>query len=299
MPLRVSEEDKKRARQANLAEYLLKQGVPLKRKGRRYQHEEHDSLIFTDNAYYWNSKGEHGNALDFLVRHRGLSFQDAVKELLAHEVSSPNEKLQFSWSKIEKINDMRRTIAYLNQYRGIDQTVITDLIKRKLLYQQATTNNAIFPMYDENGAIVGAELSGTLSDKRFKGISHFSKYGYGFNVPCGNNPRYILFFESAIDLLSFMDIERVTIEKMKGSILVSLAGVKEATFKHSLEAFGVTLQPVLCVDNDNAGDELIKRLQKEFNGLKVYRPRSEFKDWNEQLLAMKSDTKKHSIKPTS
>ena len=293
----ISESDKIKARQANLAEYLINHGEPLKRIGRRYQHSEHDSLIFTENAYFWNSRGEHGNAIDYLVRHKGFTFIEAVKELLAVNTPSQNVNPNFSWSGIEKTADMRRTIAYLTKHRGIDETIVTDFIKRKLLFQQLGTNNAIFPIYDETGEIVGAELAGTLSDKRFKGVESGSKYGYGFNVLCGSNPRYILFFESAIDLLSFMDIKRDIIEKMKGSILVSLAGLKISTFKHSLKAFGDTLQPVLCVDNDNAGDDFLSRLQAEFDGLKVYCPEPQFKDWNDQLRAIKSDTKTHSLKP--
>lgn len=293
----ISESDKIRARKANLAEYLINHGEPLKRIGRRYQHSEHDSLIFTENAYFWNSRGEHGNAIDYLVRHKGFTFIEAVKELLSSNLSGSNDKINFSWSRIEKTADMRRTIAYLTKHRGIDETIVTNLIKRKLLFQQLGTNNAIFPIYDETGEIVGAELAGTLSDKRFKGVESGSKYGYGFNVRCGDSPRYILFFESAIDLLSFMDIQRDVINKMKGSILVSLAGIKVSTFKHSLKAFGSALQPVLCVDNDNSGNEFINRLQAVFEGLKVYRPQPEFKDWNDQLQAAKNNVKTHSLKP--
>ena len=57
-----------KARQTNLAEYLTSIGIPLKREGNRYRHKEHESLIFTENAYYWNSKQQKGNAIDYLVQ---------------------------------------------------------------------------------------------------------------------------------------------------------------------------------------------------------------------------------------
>jgi len=56
------------ARQADLAAYLIARGEPLKPSGTRYKHAEHDSLVFTGNAYYWNAHKEHGNAIDFLQR---------------------------------------------------------------------------------------------------------------------------------------------------------------------------------------------------------------------------------------
>lgn len=285
---KVSDEDIKRARKVDLGVYLLSVGEPLTKTGTRYRHKEHGSLIFTDNAYYWNSKGEHGNAIDYLTRHKGFSFVDAVKELLKGDTFENHETKVFYWDKIKLEPNMSRTIAYLNKHRGISIDIITDLIKRKLLFQQHTTNNALFPIYDEKGLIVGAELVGTLSDRRFKGMEKGSKYGYGYNVLCGEEAKYILFFEGAIDLLSFMDIERQTIKKMQGAILVSLAGLKEAIFKQSLKSFKIAPTTVLCVDNDTAGDELIKRLQDEFEGIRVYRPRPEFKDWNEQLQSVKS-----------
>ena len=45
----------KQARQANLAEFLMGAGVPLMRNGSRYKHKKHDSLVFTGNAYFWNT----------------------------------------------------------------------------------------------------------------------------------------------------------------------------------------------------------------------------------------------------
>ena len=268
----------------------------MQQTGSRYRHRDHDSLIFTENAYYWNSRGEHGNAIDFLVRHRGMTFREAVLDLLTGQLVGAEKKEQptfsFSWDQVKITADVRRTIAYLSKSRGIDRTIIQKLIKDRLLFQEAETNNVIFPIRDENGQVVGAELATTLSKKRFKHIETGSKYGYGFNVQCGVDPHYILFFESAIDLISFMDTDQNTIAKMKGSRLVSLSGLKEPIFKHSLEAFGGTLQPVLCVDNDSAGNEFISRLQAKYEAVKVYRPPQEFKDWNDLLKYRKGMNEK-------
>jgi len=188
---RVSQELIKQARQTDLAEYLIRQGEPLIRRGQRYRHKEHDSLVFTKNSYYWNSIGESGNAIDFLERHRGLDFMSAVFALTQtvpaadgerHTNTSFKPTEEFFFTEIKLELDLRRTIAYLCKVRGISYNLIKGLIDEKLIYQEAMTNNIVFPMYDEVGNIVGAETCGTLSDKPFKGIKTGSKYGYGYIV---------------------------------------------------------------------------------------------------------------------
>jgi len=104
----------------------------------------------------------------------------------------------FSLDNIELCKDMRRAIAYLSKTRGIDYDTIQKFIEEKYIFQESKTNNIIFPIYDEQRQIVGAEINGTLSDKRFKGIKSGSKYGYGFNIPISEPLKYALFFESAL-----------------------------------------------------------------------------------------------------
>jgi hypothetical protein len=53
---------------------------------------DYSSLVFTDNAYYWNSRQENGNAIDYLTRHMGFSFKDAVYSLLSIETTNKLEK---------------------------------------------------------------------------------------------------------------------------------------------------------------------------------------------------------------
>jgi len=277
----------RQARQTDLIGYLLSVGEPLTRNGHRYKHKEHDSLVFTKNAYFWNSRQEHGNAVDYLIRHKNMSFEDAVRALVGFVPLSRADGEPLQLSDIEISQDYKRAIAYLNKTRGIDYSVIKRVIDDKHLYQEQKTNNIIFPMYDEAGQCIGAELQGTLSEKRFKGVRAGSKHGYGFNVRFGNVFDYALFFESAIDLLSFIDVKCNTQGKsLNHCILISMAGLKPNILKHTLEAFTGDLRAVLCVDNDNAGEEfknIIKGLGINF---KMCQPDRRFKDWNDQLKGL-------------
>jgi hypothetical protein len=278
------------ARQTNLAEYLLGVNVPLVKNGSRYRHKEHDSLVFTRNAYYWNSRAEHGNAIDYLVRHMNMGFVNAVLALAKTPKinQAPTQPKIFEINETELNNSHNKVKLYLRKNRFIGITSIDWLINKRLLFQERQTNNAFFLIRDENDNCVGAEIQGT-ADKRFKGIKANSKYGYGFNVRFTDDGTfdYALFFESAIDLISFMDYKHVYEGKgLERCALISMAGLKMNVLKHSLQVFdGVLIPPkvVLCVDNDNAGLAFKKEVKRANIPYIDRSPHPNFKDWNEQL----------------
>lgn len=281
-----------KAKKANLAHYLLSKGENLKQVGNRYRHKDHNSLVFTNNFYSWNSKNDKGDSIKYLTTYCGMDFKTAVMELSGAKVidTSLVYEIDFNINNINISKDMRRAIAYLNKTRGIDYKLIVELINKKLLFQEESTNNIIFPMLDENRKIVGAEIAGTLTDKRFKGIKSGSKYGYGYNIRYGNEIRYILYFESAIDLISLIEIQRIKGKNLEGCLLVSLSGLKENVFYNMLDVFKNDLKPIetfLCIDNDIAGLNFLKCLKVAKNDFKIYFPSEGFKDWNEQLKSIK------------
>jgi len=284
-----------RARQADLSQYLMSIGVPLIRNGIRWKHKEHDSLTFTENAYYWNSRQEHGNAVDYLTKYMDMSFQDAVTALIGFSSVDREPVLtkDFELGKMELSRSIDRVKRYLNKSRFVGYNVVDYLIENKLLCQEVKTNNALFLMYDENHNCVGAEAQG-ITLTRFKQIKAGSKYGYGFNVPFSDNGSFdfALFFESAIDLISFIDHKMNCKKKsLKRCLLVSMAGLKVNILKHTLKAFKGPLRPVICVDNDKAGAAFTKNLKEENIAFILRQPDERYKDWNEQVTAEKKDNK--------
>lgn len=254
----VSKEEIKKARQANLAEYLLSKGVQLTKVGRRFKSNEHDSLVFTGNAYYWNSRQEHGNALDYVTKHMKMDFTAAVKELSIFNSSDHVKPAQeFKINDIELNPNIQRSIAYLNKSRNIDYKVIQDLIKSKLLFQSKEGSNIVFPIKDEKGNVVGAELNGTLSERRYKGIAENSAYGYGFNFRTSDikNLKNYMFFESGIDMLSYINIQLIegNLNAFKDTLFTSMGGLKSNVVEHTLKTFKSDFEPniYLCVDNIN------------------------------------------------
>ena len=289
----MNNETIQKARQANLVEYLTSIGIQLKREGRRHRHAEHDSLIFTENAYYWNSRQEKGNAVDYLVRHMNMSFVDAVLALAATtELNHTQPGVSAKGFVLDSANlnpNCHKAKGYLNKERCIESSNIDFLIQNKLLFQERQTNNIVFPMYDESNICIGAELQG-VTKKRFKGVMEGSKYGYGFNIRFSSDGTYsyALFFESAIDLISFIEYKRNYENKsLDKCILVSMAGLKANILKHTPEVFGDNLKAVLCVDNDDAGQMFKSEIEKMHPNYIDCAPNERFKDWNEQLAAMK------------
>ena len=299
----VNKDEIKLARQADLAQFLISKGIPLEKVGHRYKHKEHDSLVFTKNAYYWNSRQEHGNALDYVTKHLNMDFTQAVKELSQFNGKSPvpSKEQSFKVNDIELNPNMKRAVAYLNKTRGIDYNIIQDLIKNKLLFQSKEKSNIVFSIKNEKGNIVGAEFNGTLSEKRFKGIAENSEYGYGFNIRTSDTKdlKHYLFFESSIDMISYINIqqEKGTLERLKGCIFVSMGGLKINIVQNMLKAFKSENKPnvCLCVDNDEAGrnfcDLVIKELGHELGNenIKIIKPKIG-KDWNDQLKHLKENT---------
>lgn len=271
----------KQARQTDLASYLLSRGENIKKVGTRWEHKTHDSLIIKRNMFFWNSRQEKGNSIDFLILFYGLTFDAAVEELTKNTfICSDDEETK--GFDLHYNNNLKKTIAYLCKTRMIDYSIVRELIENKYINQDEK-GNVVFKIYDELGELVGAELVGTNSNIRFKGVATGTKYGYGFNIKIGE-PKKALFFESAIDLISFYQIHK---DKLKNNILISLSGLKENIFSNMLLKYAVSsFNAFLCVDDDYAGDEFIVLIKGKYDAIKVYRTDKGIKDWNEMLKSI-------------
>ncbi|MBR1441911.1 MAG: toprim domain-containing protein [Firmicutes bacterium] len=271
----------KQARQADLAAYLLSRGENLKRVGSNYMLAEHDSLRIKGNMYYWNSKGTHGNSVDFLREYYNMTFQEAVEALTSHASNIGNVSVppttstpQSAAQPPQRANDEKRAIAYLCKRRGLDSSIVFSLIKSGKLWQD-THGNCNFQICDWQEQPIGAEIVGT-GDTRYKQTTAHS--GYGFHLIIGE-PDTAMYFESAIDLLSCYQIHK---EKLTHHILVSMGGLN-SSIVNELHKTNPQLRHFLCVDNDVAGDNFINDIRANHIEIGIFRPTSG-KDWNEYLI---------------
>lgn len=246
------------ARGANLAEYFQTHGYDCElRRGELHVKGFGGFYIKTDtNEWYCFSKGgKNGgrNAINCLMEMLNMDLKTAVSELSGcsysrsptyeHYSSLPPKKRELVLP--ERADNMRNVFAYLCQTRKIDGKIVSDLVRDGLLYQDKR-GNAVFLHKDESGQIVGAELQGTNTYTRFKGVAAGTSDSL-FAVKIGEpNRGYV--FESAIDLLSFKQLANP--QKIQNCVLVSMAGLKPNSLK-SLSEKGLRL--FSCVDNDEAG----------------------------------------------
>ncbi len=207
-------------------------------------------------------------------------------EAKAHSIKS-QEKIQSTELELPvNEHEKKRIFAYLSKERYISSKLVQELVDKKLLYQgsvkykdkdgneQYAKGNAVFVQKDMDGNIVGAEIHGTNTFKRFKKIAGSGDENL-FQYAIGT-PKKVYAFESTIDLLSFKMLADP--EKIKDSLLVSMGGLKPNALK-KIEASGLKIYS--CVDNDEKGKKFNEVNGFQYAGRKL--SEEGVKDWNELL----------------
>ncbi len=245
------------ARRANLCDYFRNNGFDVEQRRDELHVKGYGGLYInteTNEWYYFSKADKHGgrNAINCLTEILGMDFKTAVSELAGYSYSRPISYEQTTPAPKkrelvlpERADNEKRVFAYLCQTRKIDSKIVGDLIQAGLLYQDKR-GNVVFLHKDENGQIVGAEIQGTNTYKRFKGVAAGTADSV-FSLKIGE-PNRAFVFESAIDLLSFKMLANQ--QKIQNSVLVSMAGLKPNSLK-SLAERGFSL--CSCVDNDEKG----------------------------------------------
>lgn len=297
------------ARNTDLVEYLRRNGESIERVGtNEYTMGNHDSMRINGSQFFWNSQGFGGNAVDFCMKYYNMPFQEAVNSLLAFNgyikgeytlvIAPVAHRIENESVEEKPVNPLpnpldsktNRIFAYLTKTRGIDADIVQQLVKEGKIAQDVK-GNLVFKIYDPKlpDKLSGAEITGTLTEHRYK--QNTERNGNGFVInPAGEKPEGAIFFEAAIDLLSYYTLHRDT-----KALLVSMAGLKDKVIKKTMQDYD--LDPQFCFvssDNDEAGVKFASKVQDEY-GISVYRVvnderfdnYSNIKDWNDLLLAIK------------
>lgn len=279
------------ARSADLANYFSSRGYDCKLEGKNELHVKGFGGLRVNtenNSWYQFSTRQGGhNPVDCLTNVLKMDFKTAVKELTGkefvnhintnnHAKKSESTSERSVVSLPERDDNIKKLYAYFLNERKIDKSVIGEMINSKNLYQDKR-GNAVFIKRDEQNNIVGAEVHGTNSYVRYKGIIGEGDNAFSYKI---GNPTKAYIFESAIDLMSFKEIANP--EKIKDSLLVSMGGLKPAV-PEKLQEQGLTIYG--CVDNDKAGRDFIAEHGYK-SCLKVLDDNG-VKDWNELLKKQK------------
>lgn len=256
---------------------------------------DHDSLKISGNGkWYWFSRGfGSNNALDYLVKVRGMGFVDAVESLAGknaphYSVNEPQPisahpaSIEFKLPPRHK--DFVRITAYL-QSRGIDRSVIMQAIENGSLYESAAYHNCVFVGRDNAGKARFATQRGTLGN--FKNDIAGSNKRFGFCIPAKADSSEVAVFESAIDALSMASILKGCREHSHPHLL-SLGCTSPLALEQFLKDHPEVNRIILCLDNDPPGQEaaykIAQQLSAQNKSVKIMLP-AEGKDWNAALMA--------------
>lgn len=266
-----------KAKNADIIKVIENAGYSLKKESRKqYRGIEHDSLVVdvAKNRYYFNSRNEKGDPINFVQKIVGIdNFKQAVNYINGLKVNikqisnEVEDKTPFKYDEKQEVKDVSRTRDYLINKRGIDKYVV-DVFINKGLIRQDKRKNVLFVWQNQSGTIKGCSEQGTIYTNKlkrgyWKRVQPRSSKGHGFNYLQGK-PENLKFFESPIDLLSYISINRGK-GKLDNTWLISMDGLKdevlnfyfkEAANQTNIKSFN------LCVDNDISGKKFAEKYTK-------------------------------------
>ena len=193
--IHFTEDQKLRASEVDLEQFLLRQGEKLLTSGHEKRLASDHSVTIRGNHWYDHAEETGGGPISFVRKFYGLSYPEAVLRLLGGEQgeafepvqrSSPREKKEFALPPHSPT--MRRMYAYLLKQRCIRREVVDAFVHAKLLYESAELSadgskeyhNAVFVGLDEHGVARHAHKRGLYT------------LGGGYKRTAAGCDRYIL-----------------------------------------------------------------------------------------------------------
>lgn len=248
------------------------------------------------------------SALDFFIKIKQWGFLEAahyLKDLIENKtpVKVEQQKRVKHHLKLPRRNENDDiVINYLVKERCIDKEIVNYCIENYLLYEAQKDHSAIFIGYDSHRLAKYACKRGT--DRDVKQDIFGSDKAYSFSIP-NPNSNELHVFESAIDLLSYMTLQKRNVKSYLNTNYLSLSGattigasIEETTVPIALETFLKDYSNIINIrlhlDNDKAGKDTVLKIMYHYRELFhiVDEPPSIGKDVNE-LLIKKANKKKH------
>lgn len=264
--------------------------------------KEIDSIrIYNDRSWYRWSENKGGSQIDFLVEFSGMTVVEAVKAICKMDgavfvgeiekyKSHKENKERVDFILPEKSNNYKRLYAYLIQSRYLSKEVVDYFVKNKLVYEEGKYHNIVFLGKDKNEEVKFASMRGTMDKygKVFKGDVPGNDKTYGVNTR-NENSEILNIFEAAIDMMSYMDMNKNYKENN-----LALGMLSDNPLEKFLEENPNIKTLNFCLDNDKRGikatnEYLVKYKEK---GYEVLLSVPEYgKDWNETLEVLKKNNK--------
>lgn len=325
------------AKNRNILDVAQALGMNLEKRGGTYVWSEHDSLVIfpKKNNFKWFSQDVQGDPITLVQQVKNVEFKEALNFLNdpsltsfdATKIKSENKPFRYF---LKEHSNQRLAKDFLVNVRGLHPKTVDFFVDKGVLAQSSRYHKAdqssepvvIFKSFNpQTKDLIGATLQGINENwekypkkSRLKEILANSSGDFGVHVDIGV-PKKLIFFESAIDMMSYYELKR---PKINDARLVAMNGLNQRVISNHLkdilaptspikgedylEDFHSKLSPqskqhlkqriglelIIAVDNDEKGKQFIRKLGK-YNNLPFRSdiPRAIFDeekmDWNEYL----------------
>lgn len=201
----------------------------------------------------------------------------------------PKKKYFYKNNKKEKVplimpehgKDNKKVIKYLTKTRCIDEELVNHLIDDGYIYQD-NRNNCVFLGFTGKKKLRHISLRSMDSKGKVKIDVPGSDKQFSFSLRGSSNTVNV--FESTKDLLSFMSLFKNE-EGIMEDGFVALGGIGRQALKRYLGENRYIEKIRICTDNDDAGNQAVELIKKEFGEkYKIVRRKPHHKDFNEDLI---------------
>ena len=228
----VSKAEIERARELDLLTYLqtYEPHELVRISSAVYSTRSHDSLKISNGKWFQWSTGVGGvSALDYLVKVQGMDFVSAILRVLeCTRYATPTKTytpkrakpMDFVLPAPHENND--RVAAYLTG-RGLSEDLLNMYFNMGLVYEDRR-HNCVFVGFDKDTVPRYAMLRSSDPSSTFLREVEGSDKRYSFSAPHSGSETLFV-FESAIDCLSFIELQRMENPLRRPDNYLSLSGV--------------------------------------------------------------------------
>lgn len=281
-------------------------------------------MVFTPNGrWFWNSRGLSGGAMEFQIFYEGKTVTEAVLTLandpeytrdlpperrdaprqsppVTRPADSPIQKTAFRLPG--KAANFRYLFGYLCGTRGLEKSVVQEMIYQNRLYQSAaklpggkTVYNATFVYLDEKLNPIGAYQRGMMDPAgkpAYKRDVPGSDKRYGWMLASPINPaEEVRVFEAAIDAASDASLDAMMQHDQWKTVpadRLSLEGLSFQPLQTYLAAHPQVQKVTFMLDADEPGIKAAKEFSQRLREIgytgEIHVKTPAFgKDWNEVL----------------
>lgn len=306
----------------DLKEYMECHGWTLYRIGNCYGCKEHGSVrVFDNNTYFHPGSGDNRrlNVINFAEYYYGISNRDAI-EMLAKELNDDpvwkkERKTHVHKSKSESKKTLvlpekqsgiyKRAYSYLTKKRCLSKSVVTDLFKRHLVYEDVRGNVTFVGFHEGQESFCFQRASNEIvsegKQRPFTKVIEGSDFSHAWYVDNGSSKLFVT--EAIIDSASVMTMFELHGYNPNVFDYVATCGPSRNPVINYIKSHPQIDTVYLGYDNDNAGNAYRQKTRNELREMgykgKIVDKIPHTKDFNNDLQVLSNSSFKPENKQIS